>query len=109
MSLDVYLENLEMTLVAQFSSGVTHNLAKMAQEAGLYQVLWRPEECGITVAKDLIEPLEEGLRILRSSPSRFQKFNPPNGWGNYDGLIEFVEGYLAACRRHPSATVRACR
>ena len=40
-----------------YSANITHNLTKMADEAGIYECLWRPEEIGITKAGQLIEPL----------------------------------------------------
>ena len=33
-----------------YSANITHNLGKMAEEAGIYKHLWRPEEIGITKA-----------------------------------------------------------
>jgi len=92
-----------------FSANITHNLNKMAAEAGIYKHLWRPEEIGITKARELIEPLRAGLELLRNNPRRFKKFNPPNRWGNYDGLVEFVSEYLAACERWPDADVSVSR
>ena len=86
---------------------ITHNLNKMADEAGIYKHLWHPGEVGITTAGQLIEPLAAGLELLRSDPERFKKFNPDNGWGKYEGLVEFVADYLNACREYPDATVRA--
>lgn len=107
MSLDVYLKKTMPTTV--FSSNITHNVNTMAQEAGIYQHLWRPEEIGIKHAEELITPLEAGLNLLRSDPERFRKFNPENGWGSYEGLVGFVEDYLAACREHPDAEVDTWR
>lgn len=92
-----------------FSRNVTHNLNVMATEAGLYEYLWRPEEKGITKAEQLLGPLACGLGLLESDPERFRKFNPSNGWGSHEGLVEFVREYLAACRAHPNANVEACR
>lgn len=92
-----------------FDWNITHNLNKMAGEAGIYKALWRPEEIGITHAHQLIEPLRVGLALLRSDPPRFKAFNPSNGWGNYTGLVEFVEAYLSACEQHPSAEIRVSR
>jgi hypothetical protein len=65
----------------------------MAREAGLYEHLWRPEEIGIATAGQLIEPLRDGLTRLESDPKRFKRFNPTNGWGDYEGLLEFVREY----------------
>jgi len=92
-----------------FSRNITHNLGKMAEEAGLYMACWRPDEIGINRAEQMIAPLSEGLEALHADPGRFKAFNPSNGWGNYEGLVAFVTEYLAACRSHPEAYVRVSR
>lgn len=92
-----------------YSANITHNLINMADEAEIYKHLWRPDEIGITKAAELIEPLSAGLALLKSAPERFKKFNPENGWGTYDGLVAFVENYLAACEEYPTASVRVSR
>ncbi len=107
MSLDVYLTATKPTIV--YSGNVTHNLGAMAKEAGLYWVLWRPDECGITKAGQLIEPLKAGLSVLLRNREDMQKLNPRNGWGDYDGFVDFVSRYLDACKENPEATVDASR
>ena len=107
MSLDVHLTEWRETTVYQ--NNITHNLNKMAEEAGIYMHLWHPEEIGITKAFQLIEPLSEGLKLLLSDPERFKKFNPSNNWGSYEGLIKFVVGYLAACNENQNASIDVCR
>lgn len=92
-----------------FHANITHNLNTMADAAGLYRCLWRPEELGISRASQLIAPLREGLDRLRSAPDLFKVHNPENGWGDYDGLVAFVADYLAACERYPDADVTASR
>jgi len=92
-----------------YSDNITHNLGTMAEAAGIYKHLWRPEDIGITTARQLIEPLRAGLELLRSDPERFKKLNPANGWGDYEGLVEFVERYLLACETFPEADVHASR
>jgi len=92
-----------------FSANITHNLGTMADEAGLYQYLWRPEEINITKAGELIEPLRQGLHELKMNPDKYKQFNPDNGWGSYDGLVRFVENYLNACYEYPEANVYADR
>lgn len=92
-----------------YERNITHNLAKMASEAGCYDACWRPGEHGITHARDLIEPLRDALAALQSDPEHFKTFNPANGWGDYDSLIDFVAEYLAACERWPDAEVYASR
>lgn len=92
-----------------FSRNITHNLGEMADKAGLYKAMWRPEEVGITTAAQLLGPLRAGLEALRSRPDFFKGFNPENGWGDYDGLVQFVEAYLSACEENPGAKVSANR
>lgn len=92
-----------------FSANLTHNLTDMAREAGLYGVIWRPEEHGIRMARQLVEPLRRGLEVLRSDPERFRKLNPENGWGSYDGFVSFVAKYSVACIDHPDAMVSVSR
>lgn len=103
MSLDVYLRE------TIYSSNITHNLNKMAEEAGIYKYLWRPDEIGIYSAGELIGPLSEGLQKLITEPEKFKAFNPENGWGCYEGLVKFVTSYLAACAANPDAKVEVSR
>lgn len=92
-----------------YTANITHNLGKMATEAGIYEALWRPEEIGITHAHQLIELLRTGLDKLMDDPDHFKQFNPENGWGDYDGLVQFTASYLQACERFPSTTVSVSR
>ncbi len=92
-----------------FSANITHNLNEMAKAAGVYGPLWRPEENGIATAAQLIEPLTAGLEKLERQPMFFCQFNPPNKWGDYNGLVAFVRNYLAACQKFPEATVSVWR
>ena len=92
-----------------YSDNITHNLTKMADEAGIYEPLWRPDEVGITKAEQLVEPLSAVLERLHAEPNRYRKFDPPNGWGKYENLVVFVDRYLAACRKFPAADVSVSR
>ena len=107
MSLDVYLREVRLTTI--YDANITHNLNKMAEEAGIYKHLWRPEEIDITKAQQLILPLREGLALLLSDPERFKKFDPENKWGDYSGLVDFVRSYLAACEENPDSEVSVSR
>ena|ERR1700693_3609125 len=123
MSLDVYLEEIytlthceeceqphEHTRSKELYHGnVTHNLVLMAQLAGLYDCLWRPDEHGMTLACHLIDPLSKGYAELNKNFEKYYEMNPTNGWGSLDGLIQFVNNYLDACKKYPNAHVRVCR
>ena len=88
-----------------YHANITHNLTAMAEEAKIYGYLWTPGELGITKAAALISPLRAGLTLLLSLPKHFKTFNPENGWGDYEGFVEFVSDYLAACEEFPDADV----
>lgn len=107
MSLDVGISANIYTEV--FESNITHNLNEMADQAGIYKHLWRPEEIGIKKAGQLIEPLKAGLAKLRSDPEHFKQFNSPNGWGLYEHLVEFVKKYLEHCERYPEGDINVSR
>ena len=107
MSLAVYLTKMMPTCV--YDSNITHNLNRMAEAAGIYKHLWRPDEIGITKAEQLIAPLSEGLDKLQANPDFYRTFDSPNGWGKYEHFVPFVQKYLAACRENPGAKVEVSR
>lgn len=123
MSLDVDLMVTMPTSV--YSANITHNLGAMAKEVKygvnvlqtdqpgeeltLYHILWRPEDIGMIYAKDIVNLLEVGWRILISNPDKYNMYNPPNGWGNYQGLVSFVYHYYNACKDNPEAELRVSR
>lgn len=92
-----------------YSANITHNLNTMAMAVGIYEYLWRPDEINITKAKELIEPLRQGLHNLKIEPERYKKLNPENGWGSYDGFVKFVSNYLDACYEYPDSDVGVSR
>jgi len=92
-----------------FGANITHNMGQMAEKAGLYYAMWRPEEKGWKYAKDIILPLESGILILKKDPTFFKNFNPDNGWGSYEILLEVAESYLAACKKWPEAEIYVSR
>jgi hypothetical protein len=107
MSLDFTLKRVQPVEV--FSSNITHNLTIMAEAAGIYQCLWRPEELGIKQAGELVGPLGVGLTKLVSDPEHFRQFDSPNGWGTYDNFVRFVQEVLRACIENPDAEVEVSR
>jgi len=113
MSLDVYLSNPVCPHCGHASEGysrnITHNLGKMASEAGIYKAVWRPEEIGITKAAQLIEPLRAGIALMKYNRPRFEKHNAANGWGLYEHFLPWLEDYLAACEANPNADVSVSR
>ena len=92
-----------------YNGSITHNLSRMAKEVGLYEVLWKPEEIGAATGKDIIYLLDEGLKLLKDDPGHYRMFNAENGWGSYEDLVGFVEGYLNACIEYPDGIIKVSR
>lgn len=125
MSLDIYLlgEPVEktcqcvdcghthtcMSQETHFDANITHNLNTMADAAGIYEALWRPNEHGHERAKTLVPLLEAGLERLRSDPNHYRNYDAKNGWGTYEQFVPFVEKVLEACRAFPEARIRVSR
>jgi hypothetical protein len=59
----------------------------MADAAGVYEALWRPDEHGWEFAKDITATLERGLSRLKADKALYETFNPENGWGSYEGRL----------------------
>lgn len=104
MSLDFTLEAYQPVTV--FEQNITHNLNAMARAAGIYEALWRPERLGAKKASDLVPFLQIGIKDLEYRPDYFKKFNPANGWGDYENLLSFSKAALQACKDNPEATIK---
>lgn len=102
-------EHATVRAVDLFSANITHNLTHMAEAAGVYDHIWRPEETGVRRADQLIAPLRGGLERLRAEPDRFKAMDAANGWGRYVDFLPWLEEYIAACERFPEALVRVSR
>ena len=107
MSLDISLSAVREVEV--YDANITHNLNDMAEAAGIYECIWRPEEINITKAHQLINPLTHGLNRLKSRPEYYKQYDSTNGWGLYIHFVPFVEKYLKACIDNPDANVKAWR
>jgi hypothetical protein len=109
MGLDIWLTSPACPTCGRsdevFQCYITHNMGKMAREAGISDVLWRPHENNITVASQWVAPLKSGIEMMRAEPERFKQFNPKNGWGNYDEFLSWLDDLLAACIAHPQAII----
>ncbi|MEI6556740.1 MAG: hypothetical protein WCL70_14220 [Paludibacter sp.] len=103
------IEVLEYETDCVFQANITHNLGKMATEAGIYYACWRPEEIDAKVAKDIIPLLEKGFEDMKSKPDYYKQFDSSNGWGIYVDFLPWVEEYLKACKAYPEAEISVSR
>lgn len=105
MSLDIYIGKGEYSR----SMNITHNLADMAEAAGIFKCLWRAEENGFKRARQLIKPLESAIADMRARPEFYKQYDAPNGWGTYKDFAPWLERLLEICRENPNRSVRTWR
>lgn len=104
MSLDFTLTEVKETEV--FSTNVTHNLARMFDEAGVYDALYMSEgKC----AGDIISVIEEGIAKMEAEPERFKPFSAKNGWGTYEQAIPWLKDLVVGLKENPDATIRVSK
>ena len=106
MSLGFYLQyEIDENEIEVFDSNITHNLGKMAKEAGIYEALWHPDRINAVYAKDIVNILYKGYCELNCNPEKYEHFNAPNGWGTYEHFLPFVEEVHNACMKYPNAKI----
>ena len=92
-----------------FTANITHNLGYMADKAGIYKILWRPEVVGAVVASDISSELARGLGDMKKRPEYYKPFDAGNKWGTYKDFIPWLEKYLEACLEYPDAKIEISR
>lgn len=121
MSADWWLEDVEACECSDLHDwNVTYNLNRMLWEAGwkwgdddptqglhawIVQgvgMVWPAELAGIR-AGDLGEKVLMVVTQLRERPTHFKQWDPPNLWGDYDGLLATFESFLRSIEAHPDA------
>ena len=80
-----------------FKRHITHNLGKMAahvvveKDINLYLLLWHPSDIGFKyVDETYLKYINKSLELLLKNKKKLEKYNPANGWGNYETLLGFV-------------------
>ena len=98
-----HIHEFDYTDENYWHANITHNMGEMAREvpvAGteltLYDLLWHPEEHGFSSAGDTGYRVGVlmGFLYLRNHRDELIRFNPENGWGNYELLLSFTLDFL---------------
>lgn len=89
-----------------YAGSVANSLAEVARGISplLHDAVWQPDAIGIRAAVDAIQFLAAGLFTIRMSRGAVVASRSIVRDDAGD-LMTFVEGYLAACRAYPTATV----
>ena len=83
-----------------FDGNITHNLCEMASHViipggyTLYDLLWKPSIN--TITQEYIDSVKKGLEYLNSHKEDLEQYNPSNGWGSYETLLDFTQSFIAS-------------
>ncbi len=117
MSLDFYLKRMSVVCgcghehdcpngSVVFSNNITHNLGKMFDEAGAYDILWHGDG---KKAGDVVATLEQSLLKMKADPAHYLKFQPSNGWGLYANAVPWLKEVIKACKEYPDTFIECSR
>ena len=99
---------------------ITHNLNKVVSACGelvgksYYEAIWRPDtltglENGKVPVLFIVSYLPDLIRDLIKYESVLTQYLPENGYGTFEGLIEFLCNYLKECYTYKNEYVCCCR
>ena len=57
-------------------------------------------------ALEAIPTLEKGVENMAYNPDKYKAMNPDNGWGDYEGALEYITKLLNECRKHPNYIIK---
>lgn len=101
MSLDVSVK--AKRVVDVYEDNITYNLAPMYYkcidiDGGLKAL--NGMKC-----KDAAVVLNRAIDDLIENKEEYEKLNPENGWGSYEGLLKSLKNLRIACLENPSGKV----
>lgn len=60
-------------------------------------------------ARDIEPRIRQAIAEMMESPGVFRAMEPPNGWGDYEGALDFLVWIADRCREMPDVTVEVWR
>lgn len=94
MSWDVWLEDIETGVADEDSWNYTHNTNPMLALANGFR-LSQLDKMSATTA---MYQLEHAITYLALHREECEALNPTNGWGDYDGVLKFLQKIHARCK-----------
>ena len=91
------------------SMNITHNLGVMARAAGIYDIVWRPEENGIERAGQIVGRLNEAILNMSNNPQKYKEHDEETGWGTYEQFVPWLRKLRDVCEQYPNAKIEASR
>lgn len=102
MSYDIYLKQMvtEEKEVADIGN-YTSNVCDMWEKA-LGMPLKRLDSM---TAEFAIPYLAIGIKNMTDNPQEYEEMNPDNGWGDYDGALNYLVELLEGCKKFPNSRI----
>lgn len=97
---------MSLDITIGISHNATHNLRLMWAEAKCYTALY---ESHGKQAKEITSDLIYGLANMLKDPVKYKQLKPSNGWGDYDGAIDFLVQVIKDCAANPETIVEVSR
>ena len=121
MGLNIYFfDEQGKEIEGDYRLQITHNLNKVVSACGelvgksYYEAIWRPDtltglENGKVPVLFIVSYLPDLIRDLIKYESVLTQYLPKNGYGTFEGLIEFLCNYLKECYTYKNEYVYCCR
>lgn len=56
-------------------------------------------------AGNSLPALQRAVADMKADPAKYEAMNPRNGWGNYEGALDYLRNLRDACAVYPNATI----
>lgn len=103
MSWGIDLEEPDGEII-EIVHGHTYNLSPMWRLAGVFE--GSSSELDGMLAAEVGVLATLGVRKAERDPAAFEKLEPANGWGDFDGFVRILNLVAELCTQHPNAIVR---
>jgi hypothetical protein len=57
-------------------------------------------------AGGVVEQLDRAIAAMQAAPGEYEAMNPANGWGRFEGALNYLRDLRAACAEHPKTQIR---
>lgn len=104
MSLDFNLIETKPTRV--FNANITHNLYDMFDAAKIASILWEGDNL---TSKDVLPELIEAYNDMKHRSEYYKKYEAANGWGTYNGALNFLAEVIKGLKENPEAIIECSR
>lgn len=101
MSLDVSVK--ARRVVDVYEDNITYNLAPMYYKC--IDINGGLKALNGMKCKNAIPVLNRAIDDLIENKEEYEKLNPENGWGSYEGLLKSLKNLRIACLENPSGKV----